>query len=1297
MTEPPATPDASAPQNTFINSGPNYGAQGTFYGSVQVNNHGTQVNLHALLHDHTGFMQDRLASFVGRWDELAEVQRRIAELLPTGGYVTITGQAGQGKSSLIAKLVAIALRERVGEDLPVAQLAQRAGPAALAYHFIPFQPGPDHQVGLLRNLMARLIGKYDLSDLYVASESRPALRDYFARVLIEVATKGGQEVIYLDGLDQIEEDASGVRDLSFLPTNPPAGIVFVLGTRPNDTLRPLELRKPHVTYWLPPLSRDDFSLILQHRGVTLDTHLADRFYRVMEANALYLDLVARELAQAGALPAEQIIAQVADNPENLFSLAVERLKRPPLGWREVIKPVLGLLLAAREPLRLRAIRTLIGQPDDAVQEGLERLGGLLQRDGEGRYTLFHLKLRDYLREDTAQPAKRYVFATDEEEQWHARLAVWAEEGGGLVGIWQDKPSDAPEQERRAYARLHYLAHLCLAREWSRLWDVLDAGDYAAVKLRHDPSTRSLVQDLDLVRQQMVVFTQGDFDTGLHWLPRLWRYSLLRCSLATQVHGLSRGLITLLIEQGRVQEAIDLAEVQPANPTRVLALNQIGKRLASEGRTVEAQHILLRAREIVLRMPAPHWDIGVIEVAEALAMAGQLDTALELVRSIGPAELPVEALAIIAGALAEAGRLEEARACAADTQAAALLIADIPSRVSALLTAATALRFAECADAALECVLEAREMLGLVQDVHQRVDLLGVLVEALVAAGQQDAAWNCVDQGFRAIAAIKDPASRGSALEMLADAALLVDEQDRLLEATRLLREENVRAPVLLAIVNALAGRGQPEAAFDLAAKIKQTAQRAQALVAVAAALLRAGQRDEARARAAEARDVARLVDNPLTRMLVLANVAAVLAQAGQAGSALELARSLDQASGRAMALWQVAEVLILSGQIDQARTCIDEANQQTRAIEDADARAWALLALAEGLADAGKLDAVRTCLAEATAATHAVEDAKIRVQVLMDLAAALARAGQPDAADEVARSAGTSEARVQRWLLIATHAGSSWKDATPFWAGPLADKPSQPQTGEVETLLKAGKLVRARVHALRASKLALSEKKEHERAWMLLDVVDALIKTEQSETARRCALEAGVAVRAVKIADIRAGMLGHVAVALAKTGQADPAVELARLLPEAQTRVHVLVAVVRELARAGWLGTGLRVARTIKDVSYRSAALLAVAEAQVQAGDVEEARRCLGEALGLLAQHDTWAWASLLKHAAAVAGGLPTPTALAFLHDHWPSLARRRHLLALLPAAAPLIAAHPPLLQELLDGFDWVDQILKKW
>jgi hypothetical protein len=111
--------------------------------------------------------------------------------------------------------------------------------------------------------------------------------------------------------------------------------------------------------------------------------------------------------------------------------------------------------------------------DDRLREGIERLGGLIVRDWQQRYSLFHLKLYDYLRQDEQRPTKEdYIFATDEEEGWHKKLAQWCEQGH-LPTIWQDVKYDPTEQRRREYARQHYIAHLFYAHDWQRLFEVLD--------------------------------------------------------------------------------------------------------------------------------------------------------------------------------------------------------------------------------------------------------------------------------------------------------------------------------------------------------------------------------------------------------------------------------------------------------------------------------------------------------------------------------------------------------------------------------------------------------------------------------------------------------------------------------------------------------------------------------------------------------------------------------------------------------------------------------------------------------
>src|SRR5947209_4408813 len=97
---------------------------------------GRFARLRAMQIDHSIFLRNRLGSFVGRQVELEEIREKIKALLHTGGYITITGQAGQGKSSIIAKLV-----EEYNFNIT-------------AHHFIPPNPGFDYQTSLLRDLMA---------------------------------------------------------------------------------------------------------------------------------------------------------------------------------------------------------------------------------------------------------------------------------------------------------------------------------------------------------------------------------------------------------------------------------------------------------------------------------------------------------------------------------------------------------------------------------------------------------------------------------------------------------------------------------------------------------------------------------------------------------------------------------------------------------------------------------------------------------------------------------------------------------------------------------------------------------------------------------------------------------------------------------------------------------------------------------------------------------------------------------------------------------------------------------------
>ncbi|MGH2508513.1 MAG: hypothetical protein ACRDHZ_14105, partial [Ktedonobacteraceae bacterium] len=392
-----------------------------------------------------------------------------------------------------------------------------------------------------------------------------------------------------------EMDGNGLRDLSFLPEHIPAGIVCVLGTRPNDTLKPLKLLQPHDEYPLRNLSPDDFDLILHHRHVSLDRALANQVYMVMQKNALYLDLVAKVLQEQGKLLPEDLIINLAHDPNYIFSLTIHRLKQPASEWHSVLKPILGVLLAGCEPLSDQQIRHILSLDHDRISHALTRLGGLLNVSSDRRYSLFHLQFQYYLRQDEHAPNKEYLFAADEEKAWHKKLADWSEHGD-IALIWQDVQYDEAEQSRRKYAQQHYITHLYYAGEWQKLFAVLDAGVYGRGKVHYGPGTRSYAQDLYL-GLRAAMWEERPFEEAVALLPRMWRYSLLRSSFASRADHYSLIMFEALMLRKREAEALGLADLLTNPAYRVKVLVQIAQHIGKEvGREQESIQLLMRAYE-----------------------------------------------------------------------------------------------------------------------------------------------------------------------------------------------------------------------------------------------------------------------------------------------------------------------------------------------------------------------------------------------------------------------------------------------------------------------------------------------------------------------------------------------------------------------------------------------------------------------------------------------------------------------------------------------------------------------------
>ncbi len=628
-----------------------------------------EQRLRAIVRSHSDLIGAKLSRFVGRVAELEEIKRRIAALSATGGYLIIQGRAGQGKSSILAAFVAQTLRSYAGRDAPqtrdsptFAAMEREVGSKQLAHHFIPYEPGREYQINLLRDLNARLALKYDLSDFDADSTILPALKDYFANILRELHTRKICELIIIDGLDQIEPDFNGTRDLSFLPPELPPGVVIVIGTRPDDTLIELESKTPREPYELPDMSRADFVQILARTGRHLESALLQQFYDTMQQNALYLDLAARELSEQPDLSPEEMLERVAANPDNLFSFAINRLSRGgnEQRWKKITQHILGLLLAAREPLSELALRTLIDSTSRELRRSLNQLGGLLAQTSNNRRFLFHCKLRDYLREDLSQPKRDFVFDAIEEANYHQRLANWCNGGrGGLEAIWTDVPEDTLDQERRSYARQYYVTHLAAARAYEQLWEVIDRGEYGQMKQHWDPSARSYVLDLDIARQALLDSTVGDTDAQARALPKLWCYSLLRCELSNQADSYPETFFRALVALGRSSEAYGLAELLGDLVKKTNILRNLG--VAMFDRNLPDALAVLHHASTTAEAITDDWERSNAQHAltEAFTKVGQFEEAHTIARTIPDEDKRDDALRALATALIDARKLEEA--------------------------------------------------------------------------------------------------------------------------------------------------------------------------------------------------------------------------------------------------------------------------------------------------------------------------------------------------------------------------------------------------------------------------------------------------------------------------------------------------------------------------------------------------------------------------------------------------------------------------------------------------------------
>jgi hypothetical protein len=305
-------------------------------------------------------------AFVGR---RADCDRLHRELGARGqGYLCYEAPAGAGKSAYAAFLV------------------QRFGWPG---HLVKRESQRDQPERFLQCLLWKLMNRHGVLDEIPAA--RGALEEKLYGTLEAVSERlrqrpgGGREVIVLDGLNYLDPDAPA----GFLFDTLPAGIFFVLLSRHCRLLEVLRrrVRVDWVDLPLEGLTPEEAREFLGRAEVQLPEGERGRLVRQAAGWPLYLDHAARN-ARAG-----RPWGKAAADVDGYYREDVERACA---AYPEAaVGEVLGLLYAAREPLRVAALAAIARLPVRQVRGILEQVSPHLLIV-EQHVTVFHETFRDYL-------------------------------------------------------------------------------------------------------------------------------------------------------------------------------------------------------------------------------------------------------------------------------------------------------------------------------------------------------------------------------------------------------------------------------------------------------------------------------------------------------------------------------------------------------------------------------------------------------------------------------------------------------------------------------------------------------------------------------------------------------------------------------------------------------------------------------------------------------------------------------------------------------------------------------------
>ncbi|HJX93397.1 MAG TPA: NACHT domain-containing protein [Pyrinomonadaceae bacterium] len=416
------------------------------------------------------FLQDRTRLFIGREDTLAKMFRYLDDGKANTPLV-VTGQAGSGKSALLAEF-AVRARKRMN--------------AMVLPFFIGASAASTDLISGLRSIVEKL--RVSLR-LQIPVPSKPEELRLLLHRVIKALSSRKRLILLIDALDQLDPSSES-HQLDWLPMKLPRNVRLIVSTLPGKTLDSLrEQLKAESIVTLLPLSENDrrqlVSRLLQERGKKLTDEQVNELLNIRRrpdaALPLYLRVALEELSLFGDYAS--ISARINELPTtlaNLFAQVLIRLEAD--HGRELVECVLRWLGVSRAGLTEGEILDLLSivMPNSTSLDWIHFYRALAfylqpkdESSGEGLIGFYHQQLRlaanrRYLAIHRKKKSSRAFRRTNQE------VARYFEGLARVASTWNS-------EQRRALSEIVY--HQTQAELWNEVESTLCDLGFAEAKCR----------------------------------------------------------------------------------------------------------------------------------------------------------------------------------------------------------------------------------------------------------------------------------------------------------------------------------------------------------------------------------------------------------------------------------------------------------------------------------------------------------------------------------------------------------------------------------------------------------------------------------------------------------------------------------------------------------------------------------------------------------------------------------------------------------------------------------------------